>query len=136
MNKLKKTNETYKLVGFINMFDIVPDFVYPVFQFSEDHLFYFQDADEEALKVDGFGLISASHHKHITFFNDSIKTNKFSSTESSIGSKPIFAFQVSKDFVQIGFYKDLKKFFKSFKTTNFALQAEIDFFFNVTGSKA
>lgn len=136
MNKLKKRNETYKLVGFMNLFDIVPGFVYPVFQYSEDHLFYFQDANEETLKVDGFCLISDSHCSLITFFNDSIKTNEFSSIESSIGSKPIFAFQVSKDFVQIGFYKDLKKFFKSFKTTSSILQAEIDFFFNVTGSKS
>lgn len=136
MNKSKKTNETYKLVGFMNLFDIVPDFVYPVFQSSEDHLFYFQDANEETLTLDGFCLISDSHCSRITFFNDSIKTNKFSSTESSIGSKPIFAFQVSKNFVQIGFYKDLKKFFKSFETTNSILRAEIDFFFNVTGCKA
>lgn len=136
MNKSKKTNETYELVGFMNMFDIVPDFVYPVFQSSKDHLFYFQDANEETLRLDGFCLISDSHCSHFTFFNDSIKTNEFSSTKSSIGSKPIFAFQASKDFVQIGFYKDLKKFFKSFETTNSTLQAEIDFFFNVTGNKA
>ncbi len=31
----------YKLVGFINLYNIIPDFVYPVF--SAHNKFYFQD---------------------------------------------------------------------------------------------
>ncbi len=38
----------YKLIGFLNLFNIVPDFVVPVFESKEKY--YFQDGEQDRIK--------------------------------------------------------------------------------------
>lgn len=129
------TNRKYKLVGFMNMFDIVPDFVFPVFQCFDDSLYYFHIGNEETLEITGFEPIPKRHTSRIVFLGDVVKSNHFSDTEVSLDSRPIFAFQVSDDFVQIGYYEDMRKFFETYETDNKILKEQINDFLFVTGSK-
>ena len=126
-------NRKYQLVGFVNMFNIVPDFVSPVFQGFDDSLYYFQHGNEKTLKITDFDPISKCCTSRIVFLGDVVKSNYFSDTEVSLNSRPIFAFQVSDDFVQIGYYEDMRKFIETYETDDKILKEQIYDFLFVTG---
>ena len=44
--------EIYKLAGILNLFNVVPDFVYPVFE--RNNQYYFMTGDEDTLKTEGY----------------------------------------------------------------------------------
>ena len=56
----------YKLVGFINLYNIIPDFVYPVF--SAHNNFYFQDG--KSIFINKFYEIETDLSNKIIFFKD------------------------------------------------------------------
>lgn len=128
MENISKKQGLYKLVGFSNMFEIVPDFVYPIFQSYEDKKYYFQDGGDEEIRVKRFVEVKKSFIEKITFFKDGITTNDILISEISINSKPIFAFQDSESHVQVGNYEEMKEFFKSFEVESTAIQNEINVF--------
>ena len=49
----------YKLFGTMNMFDFVPDFVYPVFEKNGEY--YFQNSDN-SMEIDSFYKICGEKH--------------------------------------------------------------------------
>ena len=65
--------ENYRLIGIMDMFGIVPNFVFPVFE--KDKKYYFMTGDEATLKVEDFLLIKESAVERIIFINN-LKTNE------------------------------------------------------------
>lgn len=122
----------YKLVGILNLFDIVPDFVYPIFE--RDSQYYFITGDQEDLKTEGFEVVKDAAVKRIIRLSD-LKINEFKQREFSKESNPIFAFQVSETEVYFGFFEEIKEFLKDFETEDEILKVTIEDFINNTGNK-
>lgn len=122
-------NYNYKLVGFLNIFDITPIFVYPVFECDEDKNLYFQcEDDEDKLKNICFIQIKEDALDKITYL-ENIKHNiKDTQRKVTTNSEAIFGFQVSKNEVKLGNYEYFKKFFNTYKTSNTILSDEISSF--------
>lgn len=108
------------------MFDITPDFVYPVFECDEDKNLYFQcEDDEDKLKNICFIQIKKDELDKITFLKD-IKYNvEDTQRKITINSKPIFGFQISESEVRFGNYEYFKNFFYTFNSQNQILTNQI-----------
>lgn len=111
------------------MFDITPDFVYPVFEFNEDKNLYFQcEDDENKLKNICFIQIKKDALDKIIFL-ENIKHNvKDTQRKITINSESIFAFQVSGNEVKFGNYAFFKNFFNTFNSSNQILTNQISTF--------
>ena len=105
--------ERYKLVGFVNLFGFMPDFVIPVFE--KGGSYYFGEGNEKSLKLSRFTKIDddCSHIKRITFLTD-IKNNLKRGRELSLESEPLFAFQASEDYVFVGTCCETKTYLRTF----------------------
>lgn len=125
--------EQYKLVGFLNLFEVVPDFVYPIFE--KDNNYYFCIVSEEELKIKDFELESFSNLKKIKYLSD-IKSNLSEEMILTKDSEPVFGFQSSYEYVHIGFFKEFKEFFETYEADNEVLKNIIEDFFDVVGTKA
>lgn len=112
----------YELIGFINMFNIIPDFVFPVF--ICDNKYYFQDGNN--IQVDNFIEIKETVYSKIQFKND-IKANlKYLTVRNS----PIYAFQINKNDIYYGKLKEFLNYIKRYNTEDSILQDEINNFIN------
>lgn len=111
----------YKLIGFLNLFDVIPDFVYPVFE--NDGLYYFQD--EYHGKIIDFVLVKSSVHSMITKKNEYKKILGKENVVLEIGSKPIYSFQLEKNKIVCGEDVHMLKFFQTYTTDNKAIKKEI-----------
>ena len=123
--------EQYKLVGILNLFEVVPDFVYPIFE--KDNKYYFCIGSEEELKIKDFELENFSNLKKIKYLSD-IKSNLSEEIILTKDSEPIFAFQSSYEYVYIGFFKEFKEFFENYEYDDEILKEEIKDFFDVVGT--
>lgn len=134
MSNIISMNITYEMVGFLNMFDIVPDFVYPVFERNrKDNKYYFQSENEETLTIEHFIPIKELYIDKIIFFKNGINVSECRTRQVTLGSEPIFAFQYAEDHIQVGNHEELKEFFKNFKTEYKSIQKEISEFIKITG---
>ena len=106
-------SEKFKLIGFMNLFDIVPDFVMPIFE--KDNKYYFEIGDEESLIITEFAPVKESAISEIVFLGD-VKSNIVGTKELTLANEPIFAFQSSKEDVFVGTFEEMKEYLKSFKT--------------------
>ena len=100
--------EIYKLAGILNLFNVVPDFVYPVFE--RNNQYYFMTGDEDTLKTEGYiPVIGDDVIKRIAKISD-LKTNEIRQVDFTKESKPFFCFQLSETEVFFGktFCKTLK----------------------------
>lgn len=111
----------YKLIGFLNLFDVVPDFVYPVFE--SDGLYYFQD--EYHGKITDFVLVKSSVHSMITKTSEYKQILGIKKVELGIGSRSIYSFQIEKNKVVCGEDIFMLKFFQTYTTSNKAVKKEI-----------
>lgn len=111
----------YKLIGFLNLFGVIPDFVYPVFE--NDGLYYFQD--EYHGKVIDFVLVKSSVHSMITKTNEYKQILGIRKAVLEIGSKSIYSFQIEKNKIVCGEDVDMLKFFQTYTTDNKAIKKEI-----------
>lgn len=111
----------YRLIGFLNLFSVVPDFVYPVFE--NDGLYYFQD--EYHGKVIDFVLVKSSVHSMITKTNEYKQILGIKKAVLEIGSKSIYSFQIEKNKIVCGEDVDMLKFFQTYTTHNKAIKKEI-----------
>lgn len=119
----------YKLVGFLNMFDITPDFVYPVFECDGDKKLYFQLEEENGLlKSLCFVPIKEDALDKIVFLENVNHNQKDIQVILSIHSEPIFGFHVSENEVVFGSYEYFEKFFETFQTNEKFLINEISEF--------
>ena len=123
--------DNYKLVGILNLFDVVPSFVYPIFE--KEGRYYFITGDEETLQTEGFEIVKESAVKRIVFLND-LKTNEFLQREFSEESEPIFVFQVSVTEIYIGAFEKIRDFLQTFETDDEILKKEINDFITNTGT--
>ena len=123
--------EQYKLVGILNLFEVVPDFVYPIFE--KDNKYYFCIGSEEELKIKDFELENFSNLKKIRYLSD-IKSNISEEIIVTKDSEPIFAFQSSYEYVHIGFFKEFKQFFETYEVDNDVVKNIIEDFFDVVGT--
>ena len=126
--KNKKQKTRYKLIGTMNMFDIVPDFVYPIFE--NNGKYYFQNS-YDSLEIDSFYEIceekKISRIKPLTFtFNKLINVKEY----YTIGDEPLVAFQTSKEKYFIGTGDVFCEFIKDIKIEKEILSKEINDFQN------
>lgn len=122
-------NYNYKLVGFLNMFDITPEFVYPVFECDEDKKLYFQcEDDEDKLKNICFIQIKEDALDKITFLENTKHNIRDTQRKITINSESIFGFQISENEVKFGNFEYFKNFFNTYKTSDTILANEISSF--------
>jgi len=110
----------YKLVGFLNLFNIVPDFVVPVFESKEKY--YFQDGEQDRIKE--FIEAKKSVTEHLIPLDCVVSNDIFVGKYYDSNSKPIYAFQ-TKDHVICGESSFLKQFFKTYTPSNEILETQI-----------
>ena len=122
--------ETYKLVGILDLFGVVPNFVYPVFE--KDSQYYFLVYDENAKKIGRFEPVKSSCISKIVFLSN-LKTNMFQQTDFSKNSEPIFVFQLSEDEIFVAPISEAACFFETFETENSILKKKIADFLDTVG---
>ena len=118
----------YKLFGIMNMFDFVPDFVYPVFE--NQGKYYFQNSDN-SIEIDSFYEICGEKHisriKPLTSsFNRLIDVKEY----YTVGDEPLVAFQTSEEKYFIGTSDIFNEFIKDIKIENGILSERIADFQN------
>lgn len=124
----REDKEKYKLVGILNLFDVIPDFVYPIFE--KDNQYFFQHGDDESLKRLDFLPVKESAIDRIVLLKD-LKVNKLPQIWFSVSSKPLFGFHFSDNEVYLGFFEEMAEFLKSFKTEDDILVKEIREFLSI-----
>ena len=117
--------EEYKLVGILNMFNLLPDFIYPIFE--KDNKYYLLTGDMKTKTIETFKKVKESKVDDITFIKD-MKTNIKDEIILTISSSPIFGFQTSKDEVYFGKYEEMVKFLREFETDDKLLKEQIEDF--------
>lgn len=116
----------YKLYGFMNLFDIIPCFVYPIFQYNNKY--YFQEGEND--KLIGFVPVKLSAYAMIHKIKDYKYIVGIKDTILSISSKPLYAFQTNKDKIVCGMSDFILSFFEYYQTDNIVLKEEINDFRN------
>lgn len=125
--RLAKNKVTrYKLIGTMNVFDIVPDFVYPIFE--NNGKYYFENS-YNSLEIDSFyeicGEKKISRIKPLTSsFNKLINVKEY----YTIGDEPLVAFQTSEEKYFIGTGDVFCEFIKDIKIENEILSKSINDF--------
>lgn len=110
----------YTLIGFLNLFGIVPDFVLPVFEY-EGSLF-FQEGNNDVIKQ--FGIAKEAIRDRILPLNQEIGAK----IELNILSRPIYAFQESDSEIVWGNSDFFRSFFDLYYATNEVLGSMINDF--------
>lgn len=104
----------YKLFGTMNMFDLVPDFVYPVFENSGKY--YFQNSDN-SIEIDSFHEIYGE--KHINKIKPlALSFNASTKEYYRVGDEPVVAFQTDKENYFVGTSDNFNEFIQSIKIEN------------------
>lgn len=115
-------SDEYTLVGFFNMFNIIPNFVYPVFK-SNDKL-YFQDGTKDS--IERFVPIKDDALTNVRLFSDIENLIcEHSSITVGINSSPIDAFQTDTHTIVCGSTSYMCSFLSSYNTSNQLLESEI-----------
>lgn len=126
--------ETYKLVGIFNMFDVIPDFVYPVFE--REGKYFFQHANEEGHSINSpieeFVQIKENAIEEIKFFKDFIVSGNQES-DYHVGSKIVYVFQINKEHLQIGTEEEMIEFAITYKSDDDKVVKELSEFLKDAG---
>jgi hypothetical protein len=131
-------NSDFKLVGILNRFGIMPDFVVPIFVRLQDlaqpepqKIYYFQLVNDETDTLHCISELSnydKSYIKNVQLFDE--KENRKDELLHNY-SKPLYAFQVSKEDVLIGNYGELKELLEDYETDDILLKEEIQEFLDL-----
>lgn len=129
----------FKVVGILNMFDIIPGFVEPIFVYLQDEPeepnvmnkpFYLQVGEGEKDSVSFFEkLDSYSKVKQRVLLLNAINT--YTGVQFNINSKPLYAFQYSENEVMFGNYSEMKEFLEKYQTEDEILKEEIQDFLDL-----
>lgn len=123
-------NTKYKLIGFLNMFNIIPDFVFPVFESNGD--LFFQEGEND--KIEKYGIAKAAIRTRII----PVDSNSFSNIGSNmfdISSSPVYAFQTREQIIY-GTSSFIRKFLEEYTPENEIIAEEIiDFLENLPKHK-
>lgn len=121
--------ETYKLVGIFNMFDIIPYFVWPVFE--RKGKYFFQDANEEEHTINSpierFVYIKEGAIERIEFLTDFVVLGN-KETDFEVGSKIVHIFQIDKEHLQIGTEEEMIEFATTYNTDDEAVAEQLNDF--------
>ena len=119
---MEEKKEMYKFAFVVNLFDKVPDFLYPVF--TKNKKYYIQEHNNK--NITSFKEITNPNflNKKINFkFGNTVGFNF--KTEYSIGDEPLYSFQLNTQQIFLGnlksFIKVLKSSFAVNETTLFPL---------------
>ena len=119
--------ETYKIAGFLNMFSVVPDFVYPIFWSTNESFkdtLFLQEGEKD--KIIKFVPLKQSVRPQVAFCKDfgkieGVTVNK----EMTVLDKPIYAFQIDEQSVICGNSEKMLSFFESYSTSDVILDGQI-----------
>ena len=116
----------YELIGFVNILNIIPDFVYPVFEYQNK--FYLQTVVNNTI-VDFYELKS-TYYKRIIYVNNCnlIFNKKEYHNYYCKDMNPVYAFQVSSNEIFYSEFDGFYTFINDFKTTDFILYEDIQYF--------
>ena len=114
--------EQYRLIGFLNIFDIIPDFLYPIFQNKDKY--YFQDGCND--KIKNFVPVKSSVYSMIRKSNEFKEIIGESNVILTTKSDPIYAFQIESEKIVCGESKYILEFFKTYSTNDKNLKEEIE----------
>lgn len=111
--------EKYKLVGYINMFKLKPDFVYPVFEYGEDYYI----GHGTSYRIEDFYKLKASYIEHIYPLPDAHR-----GIELRKGSDQIYIYMTADDSILIGNGYQISKQLTGLTIENDILRQEADRF--------
>ena len=117
-------NEKYKLVGFMNLLNIRPGFIYPIFQLNDK--LYFQHGEKDRLIR--FVEVNKCLYKNLIPLDNS-------SIEIDLQSNPIYAYQRLNKSVFYGNAAEMKDYLKKIRTQSSSLKKEIEMFFREVDEK-
>lgn len=121
--------ERYKLVGIINLYNVCPDFVFPVFQCFEDNKLYFQNGKIDIIQ--NFDYIGEKLEDKVVYFtniqNDVVILCE---NEVDIDEMPVLAFQNENRDILCANAEDMIDFLKDYHTDNDVLQKIINGYIN------
>ena len=109
----------YKLHGFLNLFDVIPDFVFPVFECDGE--FFFQHGRENV--VEEFIKVKMEALERVSKLQDGVIFS------ISIGSAPVYAFQYDSTSIVYGYADYIKNKLEGFSTNDLILRKQIQNFF-------
>ena len=117
----------YKLFGFINMFDVTPDFAIPIFR--RNQTLYLQKMEKNhTLSIVPLTDDLCHLVKHKSYFD--VLTFSTHNIIMSPREKPKYAFQLSEDIIIYGEAKIFLNFFKHYQCNDRILKQEIADFIN------
>lgn len=100
----------YKLYGIINLFDLIPDYVFPIFE--RDGALYFENCSDEEHIDEFYEIRSKSVLSRIKPL-EVISYDGDTESEYEIGKTPIIGLQYEENKYFIGTEEELKKRFKN-----------------------
>lgn len=130
----------FKLVGTLNMFEIIPDFVIPIFINTQEEIedpniknksFYIQvgnDENDTILYFTDLNNYGPGLKKRVSIFRG---ISIYSVKTYDIKSRPVYAFQHTETDIMWGNYSEMKEFLKKFQTEDENLQKQIQDFLNL-----
>ena len=123
-NNVEDSTGKYRLVGTINLFDVVPEFVIPVF---ENEGVFFTQAKTNPLKIEAFDfLLNPQMIRFIQpiheFDNLIMPNKKFDYVE---GDDAIIGYQDSEKELFLGDFEDFKKYINGKEITDDFMSIEI-----------
>ncbi len=110
-------NEKYKLVGFMNMLNVRPGFIYPIFKLND--ILYFQHGEKDRLIR--FVEVNKCLYKDLIPLDNS-------NIEIDLQSNPIYAYQRRNKSIYYGNANEMKKYLQKIRTESNSLKKEIEFF--------
>lgn len=118
---------TYRIIGFLNMFDIIPDFVYPVFRSTNNQFLdkLFIQSGENDKNFEFIPLKESIYHKVINYRELNKIRGITVTKEFTILDKPIYAFQINDKEMICGDSAKMIRFFKSYTVQDCILEEEI-----------
>lgn len=115
----------YKLFGFLNMFALVPDFIYPIF--AQENILYIQEGEDDQLSA----IVPLKEE----LYNKVVPLGRYNDAKYPVEhlnitteSSPKYAFQISKNNVIYGDSKILLEYLDAFSTNDEILEQEISDF--------
>lgn len=124
--------ETYMLVGFINMFEIIPAFIFPIYMLKSE--LYIQEGEQNKIS-DIVPLKKELYSKVIPLHE--IRDFKYleKQTRITVESLPKYAFQATEDKIIYGEFDILLKYFEGYKANDEILEEQISDFKSEVGYK-
>lgn len=124
---------SYRLVGILNMFDVIPEFVYPVFEYEGN--FFIQDRTS-VNQILSFELLMNDN-----LIKSIIPLNKFRITfpnqkvNYSDGDDVLIGFQLSEDELFLGNFEAFKEYAKDLQIEDEFMKVEIPYYIEEMNQK-